>query len=150
GFTSPKGALFDGASVWVTDESAASLFKLNAAGGIAQTVPVGTSPKHPVFDGTNIWVPNSGSASVSIVRASSGLVLQTLTGNGMIKPIATAFDGERVLVTSISNTVSLWKAADLSPLGFLSTDVGTFPEGACSDGRNFWITFNGTAQLARF
>jgi len=150
GFVSPVGALFDGANVWVT-QGGTSFVKLDSSGAILQNVTVGTKPAHPVFDGTNIWVPNNNTDSVSVVRASSGVVLQTLTGNGLSSPFATAFDGERVMVTSADGVVSLWKAADLSPLGFLSTGASTFPEGVCSDGRNFWITFfNAAGKLARF
>ena len=90
-------------------------------------------------------------SSVSVVRASTGAVLATLTGNGLNFPIAAAFDGQRVLVTNQQgNSVSLWKAADLTPLMSLATDSGTIPYGACSDGVNFWITLFGTGQLARF
>jgi hypothetical protein len=96
-------------------------------------------------------MPNSGSASVSVVRASSGAVLQTLTGNGLSAPRAAAFDGQRVLVVNLGDSsVSLWKAADLSPLGNFSMGLGTSPGGAASDGVNFWITLTGPGKLARF
>ena len=62
-----------------------------------------------------------------------------------------AFDGQRILVTNSSgNSVSLWKAADLTPLGSFSTGASTGPFGACSDGINFWITLRTTNRLARF
>jgi hypothetical protein len=150
GFSSPRGALYDGGNVWVTDLGSGTLLKLDSAGAILQTVFVGTNPVFPVFDGTNIWVPNNGSA-VSVVRASSGVVLQTLTGNGLSNPQVAAFDGERVLVTNNSgNSVSLWKAADLTALGTFATESSSGPVGACSDGINFWIALNGPGKLARF
>jgi hypothetical protein len=119
---------------------------------------VGLNPRFPVFDGTNIWVPNSGDPSVTVVRVkdaegnalSSAFVLATLGGNGLDNPITAAFDGERILVTNMSSGVSLWKAADLRPLGSFSTGAGTGPLGACSDGLNFWITLSNTHKLARF
>jgi hypothetical protein len=96
-------------------------------------------------------VPNFNTASVSVVRASSGAVLATLTGNGLNGPLAAAFDGERVLVTSQnSHGVALWKAADLTPLGFFDTAVGTGPFGACSDGINFWVVLGASNQLVHF
>ncbi len=151
GFSAPRGILYDGANIWVTDATPGALFKLDATAAILQTVTVGTFPIVPVFDGSNIWVPNSSSASVTVVRASNGAVLATLTGNGLADVYSAAFDGQRVLVTSFSaDTVSLWKAADLSPLGFFSTGPGTHPFGACSDGVNLWITFGGPDKLARF
>lgn len=153
GFNSPKGALFDGANIWVTDTFANTLLKLSAAGVILQTVTLGagTGPLFPAFDGSNIWVPNNGAASVSVVRASTGAVLTTLTGNGLASPNAAAFDGQRVLVTNFNSgsSVSLFKSADLTPLGSFPTGSSTFPTGVCSDGVNFWITLN-SGFLARF
>ena len=112
----------------------------------------GSTVRYPVFDGSNIWVPGAPANSVSVVRASSGAILQALTGNGLANPISAAFDGERILVTNNGNdSVSLWKAADLTPLGSFSTGAGTAPWGACSDGVNFWIAFNSSqGQIARF
>ena len=79
------------------------------------------------------------------------MILQTLTGNGLGTPRAAAFDGQRVLVTNLGDSsVSLWKAADLSPLGNFSVGSGTSPGGATSDGVNFWITLQGPGKLARF
>jgi hypothetical protein len=153
GFAEPFGTVFDGGHIWVSDFTAGTLLKLDGAGAILQTVTVGLDPHFPVFDGTNIWGPN-GDASVSVVRADSGAVLATLTGNGLGGPnpaFTAAFDGQRVLVTSNGiSSVSLWKAADLTPLGSFGTGTDSQPFGACSDGINFWITLNGTSQLARF
>ena len=145
----PYGAVFDGANVWVTDDNGTAL-KLDSAGAILATATVGPNPRFPVFDGTNVWVPNHGNNTVTVVRASSGAVLQTLTGNGLSLPWASAFDGERVVVASAFNTVSIWKAADLSIVGSISTGGGTTPNGACSDGVNFWVTLHDTGKLARF
>jgi hypothetical protein len=148
------GALFDGANVWVTDGSGpGTILKLDSAGTILQTVTLGGSPYYAVFDGANIWVPNNVSTSVSVVRASNGAVLATLTGNGLSQPAAAAFDGQRILVTNTlpgADSVSLWKATDLTPLGSFGTGAGSTPFGACSDGVNFWITLASTGRLARF
>jgi hypothetical protein len=146
------GALFDGTSVWVTDDQAGTLVKLDANGAILQTVTVGAQPKIPAFDGGNIWVPNQTSGSVSVVRAGSGAVLQTLTGNGLSFPYAAASDGQRILVTNpVGGSVSLWKAADLTPLGsFPMPATGSQPLGACSDGVNFWIVLGNPGLVARF
>ncbi|HKF45157.1 MAG TPA: S-layer homology domain-containing protein [Thermoanaerobaculia bacterium] len=150
GFTSAYAALFDGSNVWVTDAASNNLFKLDANGAILQTVTTAGAAHLPVFDGSNIWVPTSAS-SVTVVRASSGAVLSILTGNGLGTAYAAAFDGERVLITNIfQDRVSLFKAADLSPLGSFSTGASTNPQGACSDGLNFWLIFNLPDQLARF
>ena len=155
GFVSPRGGFaFDGANLWVTDAFGSTLLKLDGAGAILQTVTVGSYPLFPVFDGTNIWVPNNFDHSLTVVRASTGSVLATLTGNGLGNPQLAAFDGQRVLVTGGSNGfsdgVSLWKAADLSPIGFSATGSSTGPFGACTDGISFWITLSSSNGLARF
>ena len=107
---------------------------------------------HPIFDGANIWVPNFSGNSVAVVRASTGAILQTLTGNGLSSPVSAAFDGERDPrhEPRAADGVSLWKTADLSPLGFVSTGAGSNPYGACSDGVQFWIALNGKSHIARF
>jgi DNA-binding beta-propeller fold protein YncE len=149
GFQSVIGAIFDGANVWVTDYAPGTLLKLDSAGAILQTVTVGTSPRYPVFDGSNIWVPNYVSGTVTVVRASTGAVLQTLSGNGLATAHEASFDGQRILVTnSFANTVSLFKAADLSAAGSLVT--GGTPLGVCSDGVSFWMALQTAGVIARF
>jgi hypothetical protein len=159
GLVEPVGLLYDGSNMWVTDHNANTLLKLNADGSIAQTINVGTLPLYPVFDGTNIWVPNSTAASVTVVRVKDAngaplatpFVLATLTGNGLSGVQVAAFDGERILITNyVGNGVSLWKAADLTPLGSFATGTNTNPVGTCSDGLNFWIVLSTTHKLARF
>jgi hypothetical protein len=150
GFGRLSGFVYDGANMWVTDQDAPnSLKKLDSSGNVVQTVPVSGSPQFPIFDGKNIWVPSSN--TVTVIRASNGEVLATLTGNGLDDPKSAAFDGERILVTNFDGeSVSLWKATDLTPIGSFSTGAGSDPWGACSDGQNFWITLRGLGQLARF
>lgn len=154
GFSHPTGILFDGANIWVTDDGESIIHKLDPNGSILQSVVVGTFPELPAFDGTNIWVPNSGSNSVSVVRATgalTGTVLATLTGNGLSGPFQAAFNGERMLITNGSgDSVSLWKASDLTPIGTFATGTSTFPTGACSDGVNFWMTLQTPNKIARF
>ena len=153
GLIGASAIVYDGTNIWTTLNNAGTLVKLNASGAVLQTVTVGAGPEFAAFDGSNIWVPNSLSDSVSVVRASNGAVLATLTGNGLNAPGSAAFDGQRVLVTNFAagaDSVSLWKAADLTPLGAFGTGAGSNPIGACSDGVNFWITLFGTGQLARF
>ncbi|HKA36093.1 MAG TPA: S-layer homology domain-containing protein [Thermoanaerobaculia bacterium] len=151
GFQRPFGILYDGANIWVTDNTAGRLLKLDAGGAVLQTVTVGTSPNFPVFDGSNIWIPHSGSAFLSVVRASSGAVIGTPSDNGINNSIAAAFDGQRILTTNLAGgTVSLWKAADLTALGFFPVGAANVPYGTCSDGIQFWVALNNGSGLARF
>jgi hypothetical protein len=140
GFSRPKGILFDGGNLWVSDFGDSKLKKIDSSGSILQSVTVGSGPAFPVFEGSNIWVP-SADARLTVVRARDGVVLATLTGNGLNGPVQAAFDGERILVTNQNGmSVSLWKASDLIPIGSSVAAPPGLPVGACSDGVNFWIT----------
>jgi DNA-binding beta-propeller fold protein YncE len=151
----PTGLIYDGTNIWVIDQGDNKIKKLNGGGSIVlQEASVGGSPQHPVFDGTNIWVPNFNNDTVTVIRASTGVVMATLTGNGLNGPGQAAFDGERILlVNKDGNSVSLWKASDLTPLGNFSTGTtsgGSSPAAVCSDGLNFWIALSGYDKVARF
>lgn len=154
GLTSAWGILYDGANIWVTDYSAGKLLRLNASGAILQTVIVGANPSTPAFDGSNIWVPNYGSNSITVVQASTGNVVATITGdatNMLSEPFVAAFDGERILVTNYNNgMVSVFKAADLSLIQAAATGLSSNPQGACSNGINFWVDLNTSTELLRF
>ena len=144
------GAVFDGNNVWVTEvASPGKLDKLDANGAVLMSVTAGTSPYHPVFDGSNIWVPG-GTTGATVVRASTGAILSILTGNGLENGgTDAAFDGQRVLFTSLNSaSLSLWKAADLTPIE--SVALGDLPFGACSDGTYFWVTVQTGGRLLRF
>lgn len=147
GFSSPVGILFDGANMWVSDLGLGALLKLDPSGAILQSIAIGSFPGFPAYDGQNIWVPDATSDSVVVIRAATGTVLATLSGNGLDRPISAAFDGDRVLIAG--DNLSLWKATDLSAIGFIShPSMGLV--GACSDGLNFWLTFVNTGEIARF
>jgi len=156
GFGVPLGLVFDGSNVWATDSTADTLLKLDSNGNILLTVNVGVHPEHPAFDGHNIWVPNAGSPpSLTVVRASDGTVLKTFSAangnqNGLTAPLQAAFDGQEILVTNGDGGVSLFKATDLSIIGSRPTPGVTIPDGACSDGVNFWVAFNGSGKIGRF
>jgi len=150
-FSSPRGIVFDGEHIWVTDHGDNNLKKVDSGGLLLKIVAVGSGPQFPVFDGFNIWVPAADSNSVTVVRANDGMVLATLTGNGLNGPWQAAFDGQRILVTNaFGDSVSIWKAADLTPIGSFSTGTVTGPTGVCSDGINFWITLSNANKLAQF
>ena len=155
GFHTLSGAVFDGTNVWVTDlldSSHGALDKLDSSGAILQTVTMPfIAPLAPFYDGTNFWVPITLSNEIVVVRRATGTILQSLTGNGLNFPTSIAFDAERILVTNQSGqSVSLWKAADLTPLTTFSTGASTAPFGACNDGKQFWVVLSMANKVARF
>jgi len=85
-------------------------------------------------------------------------VLAQLTGNGLNGASQAAFDGERICVTNASaQSVSLWKATDLSPITSVEIGVispGFNPRGVCSDGVTFFVGLRNPSgangQIAHF
>jgi hypothetical protein len=129
GFSNASGIIFDGTYLWVTEFAAPEISKVDLNGNVLLSLPTGLGPSRPVYDGVNIWVPNFNSSTVTVIRVTdsqgnplaSPFVLATLANNGLDRPGAMAFDGQRILATNqIGNSVSLWRATDLSPLGTFS------------------------------
>jgi DNA-binding beta-propeller fold protein YncE len=147
GFSQPGGILFDGANLWVTDGGDTRLKRVDpTTGAVLQTIPLSGTIGQPVFDGANLWIPCSGPDKVFVVRGVGGLtgtVLAELTGNGLDGAFTAAFDGERICVTNAAaQSISLWKASDLSPLGavnIIGSNPTFSPRGICSDGTTFFV-----------
>ncbi|MEP6636800.1 MAG: hypothetical protein ABJB97_08750 [Acidobacteriota bacterium] len=145
GFDTPQDILWDGENLWVSDPGLNALLRVNPnTGAVLDSIAVNL-PRTLLFDGTNLWVTTgSGGAPVKVFRAVGplrGTLLANLSGNGLFSPYGMAFDGERVMVVGFADgVVSLFKAADFTPLGSLTIPGAS--RNACSDGVNFWITKN--------
>ena len=140
-----SGITFDGSNMWASDFQTVKKFDSN--GAVIQTVSAGDDTRSLLFDGKNLWVIGAVMPTVGIIDASTGVGVAGATGNGLNNPTGLAFDGRRILVLNQgNNTVSIFDAASLSPLG--SVPVGATPQGACSDGVNFWIAAG--SRLIRF
>lgn len=152
GFSQPAGILFDGANLWVTDKGDTSLKRVDKnTGTVLQTTALSGAVSIPIFDGTNLWIPCGGIGQLGIpdkvfvvrgVGDLTGTVLAELTGNGLNGAFQAAFDGERVCVTNASGqSVSLWRATDLSPITSVNVAEGSGrnPRGVCSDGTHFFV-----------
>lgn len=150
------GIAYDGKNIWVADRTANSLHKLDSNGAILQSVPLGLRPIHLLYDGANLWVTHGIPApgSVTVVQASTGAIVANIPGdatNGINTPQRPSFDGERVIVPSYnSNSVALFKAADLSLIAKVDLGAGAGPTGTCNDGVNFWITLSDQQRAVRF
>src|SRR5208282_5927204 len=132
----PRGIAFDGANIWVTNDTNNSVTKLLAStGAVVGTYPVGSFPVGIAFDGTNIWVANNAGNDVTELAASTGAVVGTYpVGSG---PWAVAFDGTNIWVANSNNGT----VTKLSPAGVtLGTyPVGNYPTGIAFDGANMWV-----------
>ena len=131
----PQDVAFDGANIWVANNSSATVTKLRASDGTCNGVAnppgsgvtacsfaVGTNPVGVAFDGGNIWVTNNG-PSVTKLRASDGTCNGVANPPGSsvtacsfavgIGPSGIAFDGANIWVANVnSNTVTKVRASD--------------------------------------
>jgi hypothetical protein len=157
--TAAYGIAFDGSNVWITSASGNGIKKLDSAGNVLQTVVTGESPARMVFDGNNIWVTDNSDDSLSVVRVSDGVVVKKFNAangnqNGLSIPQGVAFDGQRILVTSIGGAsdgvLSLFKASDLSVIGNVVETGAVDPGAVCSDGVYFWVSYLGSGVIGRF
>ena len=135
GFAALVGILHDGSNIRVMDLPCGNASQLDGKWETtSKTVTVGAQPSLPTFDGANIWVPNTGSnlrlrGHARVHRLGS----RDADRKRVERPVQASFDGERILVTTRSgNTVSLWKAADLTTLGFFVTGLNSDPFGAAA------------------
>ncbi|MFI5360819.1 MAG: hypothetical protein ACHQ49_02520 [Elusimicrobiota bacterium] len=78
----PSAIAFDGANIWMTDQSADSVLELKASdGSFVRKVATGAGPAGLAFDGRNIWTGNITDNTLTVISAADGAVLGThLTG----------------------------------------------------------------------
>jgi hypothetical protein len=143
----PGAGAFDGANIWVANQSSNNVTKLRASDGVVLgTFPVGANPTGVAFDGINIWVANQISNNVTKLRASDGTVLGTFSVG--LGPTGVAFDGINVWVTNRgSNNVTKLQASDGTVLGTFSVGLG--PTGVAFDGVNVWVTNLGANTVSK-
>ncbi len=102
----PWNGVFDGTFLWVSNDTAASVSKIEiATNAVVATVAVGGRPTSLVYDGTSVWVTNWSGGTVSKINATTNAVTATLaTGSN---PYGVAFDGTNVWVANQgSNSLS--------------------------------------------
>ena len=151
------GIVYDGKNIWVADRTANKLHKLDSAGAILQTVGLPVRPQYIIYDGANLWVtsPQPGpNGSLVVVQASTGAIVASIVAdanNGINAPQAPSFDGERVLVPSyFSNSVAIFKAADLGLLGKVDVGANSGPTATCGDGVSTWVPLSDLGRVVRF
>ena len=144
--TSPWGAAFDGANIWVANNGGGNVTKLRASDGACIgtcTFPVGGSyPRAIAFDGANVWVAGGGGYNNVIkLRASDGECVGVCTFAVGNSPSGIAFDGANIwVVNNGSNSVTKLRASDGACVGTCTFPVINFVTGAIAfDGANIWV-----------
>ena len=143
---SPFSVTFDGANIWVTDDTA-GVTKLRANDGTnlgTFALPGTSSPLFVTFDGANVWV-SAEQGGIAKLRASDGTNLGVFLMNGHLAGVA--FDGANIWVADyLNNTVTKLRASDGTILG---TFVVGSPFGLAFDGANIWATSGNSVTKLR-
>ncbi len=152
----PTGVAFDGAHLWVSNNSSNTVTKVQPKNGtVLGTFSTGSYPVGITFDGANIWVANYGFNG----RGNTVTVLSAITGQPPFPPVTVsngprgvAFDGANVWVANsglnaAGNTVTKLRASDGALLGTYT--VGTSPECLAFDGANIWVTNRGDSSVTK-
>ena len=164
GGASPSGLAFDGTNVWVANNQANSVSKINQANGQATNIalPAGSGPFEVAFDGTNIWVTDNLTGKLSKIVASTGVVVgsgfNTSSSGAISGPVGVAFDGANIwvansgvgTVSKINPSTGAIVAEFLTSAGIpqvLAVDAS--PTGVAFDGANIWVTNNSTGTVSK-
>ena len=127
---------FDGANVWVTDQSTRTATKVRASDGvILGSYTVAGTAVGITYDGANMWVATSGK-TLTKIRASD-LTLVGKYKTTAFFPTYVAFDGKNIWTTT-NTDVERFRAST----GRLLTEslVGTNPQGIYFDGKDVWVS----------
>jgi len=134
----PKGILFDGMSIWVTESVSNTVSRWRVAdGALLGRYPVGHYPIGMAFDGARLWVACRNDNAVRVLRMTDGTLLRTIAVG--TQPNGVSFDGRHMWVTNDgSNDVTKIRADTYSVVG--TYPVGNNPRIAAFDGRSIWVT----------
>jgi YVTN family beta-propeller protein len=129
----PTAIVFDGQYVWVS--GSAGLYKINSAGAVVDTVPVGAGALALAFDGESIWVANFDALALTKLDPSSGAVEASVTTG---RCAGLAFDGTYLWASQLFDRAVVTIDVDLNRV-VGRTGVGERPLGLAFDGTHIWV-----------
>jgi len=135
----PKGILFDGGSIWVTNSMSDTVVRRRVSDGKLMGVyPVGDFPVGMTYDGARLWVANRGDNTVTRLVAADGTPIGAPIAVGA-QPNGLCFDGRYIwVVNSGDNNVTRLRADTGAAAG--TFPVGQSPRICAFDGANIWVT----------
>ena len=134
----PGGVAVGAGSVWVTDEVAGTLLRVDPVEQIVvDTIPVGDGPAGVAVGAGAVWVANSESHTVSQINPDSGTVVATIpVGNG---PISVAVGVGAVWVANATDGT----IARIDPARGRTVATVPLPQppsGLAAEGQEVWAT----------
>jgi YVTN family beta-propeller protein len=146
--TRPDGIIYDGTSIWVTNDTASTVSRINTStNAVEATITVGSGPTQLAFDGTYIWVTNANSNTVSKINRTTNTVAATVTVG--TSPVGIAYDGTSIWVANFGSRT-------LSKINPSTNAVGTpvsfsgSPRHMTYANGSLWIGFLNNAAVMRF
>ena len=133
----PWGMAYDGKTVWVTNNRANRVTRINSAGCILGEYKAGERPMGIAFDGISLWVADNGGAELTRLSAVNGARIGEVPVG--VDPFGVFSKGHFVWVARTDGVL-----AKLTTRGCLvgTYDAGLYPDGIAFDGANIWVADN--------
>ncbi|MCE9586471.1 hypothetical protein K8R04_04105 [Candidatus Uhrbacteria bacterium] len=159
--TSPRGVVFDGSHIWVTDyvNGTNNLFKVDPlTNTVVATTTVGAGSGGAdgmAFDGKYIWVANGFGSdnNVSKVNPVTNRVEAVVAlGGDFLYAQSVAFDGTYIWVTETGTFPSSSVVRKVDPVTnslVASVPVGVNPYGIAFDGKYLWVANSTDGTLSK-
>jgi prepilin-type N-terminal cleavage/methylation domain-containing protein len=138
----PISLAYDGANMWVANNSGNSITKVTSAGAISTFPATGVSPIGMAYDGFYMWSANG--ASNSLTKITSIGVTVNYPGTGP-NPYAVAYDGTNIWIPNYGDSsVTKMNANTGTTTTYLG--IGAGPRSIAYDGTNMWTAnFTGSS-----
>jgi len=135
---SPAGLAYGAKSLWVANEGAGTVSRLDPRDGrVQQTVDVGAAPNAVAITGDDVWVVNGADGTVSRVNALINRVVQTIDVGNQPSAIGAGAGGVWVANTA-DDTVQ--RIDPRSGVPGPEIDVGGRPSGVAVAGGTIWVS----------
>ena len=143
----PVGAAADSDGVWVTNDSAGTVSRIDpSTNEVTEVVPVGVFPRGVAVAGDAAWVVSAFDGTVSRIAVATNEVVATVPVGA--NPEGVAATGDTVWVTNTGDgTVSRIDAVTNEVVEIVR--VGESPGGVAATGDTVWVVNSGDGTVSR-
>jgi YVTN family beta-propeller protein len=147
----PSGVAVGAGAVWVTDSADDQLLRVDSAGQVDQSIPVGRGPAGVAIGGGEVWVTNQLDGTVSEVNPGAGPTGARPVGPAIpvgIGPSAVAFGFGSLWVANVTGD-SLSKIQAATGRVVATIPLGSSPAGVAVGAGSVWVAAQDTGELLR-